>query len=155
MKRLYILLIVLLAFGSDSFGQGKVVLGLQFQNLPAFSPAFTGANDFLDIRTGFRKQWAGFDGAPTTGFLSLYTPIRLKKNPYKANSLRSSTNAQYYKGGDTIIGSIGDTKLGIGGFVLVVDQGIMLFKVCLPFRKRNKKLARQCATSLGHIYMQC
>ena len=48
MKRLYILLIVLLAFGSESFGQGKVVLGQYFQNLPAFSPAFTGANDFLD-----------------------------------------------------------------------------------------------------------
>lgn len=115
----------MLAFGSDSFGQGKVVLGQYFQNLPAFSPAFTGANDYLDIRTGFRKQWAGFDGAPSTGFLSLYTPIRLKKNPYKANSLRSSTNAQYYKGGDVNnkINGKGDTKLGIGGYVLLDDQG--------------------------------
>jgi len=125
MKRLYILIIVLLAMGTDSFGQGKVVLGQYFQNLPAFSPAFTGANDYLDIRTGFRKQWAGFDGAPSTAFLSVYTPIRLKKNPYKANSLRSSTNAQYYKGGDINrkSGSKGDTKLGIGGYILLDDQG--------------------------------
>ena len=133
MKRLYILIIVLLAFGSESFGQGKVVLGQYFQNLPAFSPAFTGANDFLDIRTGFRKQWAGFDGAPSTGFLSLYTPIRLKKNPYKANSLRSSTNAQYYKGGDIKNGSKGGTRLGIGGYVLVDDQG--------PFRETESMLS--------------
>lgn len=123
MKRLLTLIIVLLALNADSFGQGKVVIGQYFQNLPAFSPAFTGANDFLDIRTGFRKQWAGFDGSPTTGFLSIYSPIRLKKNPYKANSLRSSSQAQYYKGGEIDNDKNGDTRLGIGGYVLTDDQG--------------------------------
>ena len=123
MKKLLTLIIALIAIGADSFGQGKVVIGQYFQNLPAFSPAFTGANDYLDIRTGFRKQWAGFDGSPSTGFLSIYSPIRLKKNPYKANSLRSSSQAQYYKGGKINNDRNGDTRLGIGGYVLVDDQG--------------------------------
>ncbi|MEO1256879.1 MAG: PorP/SprF family type IX secretion system membrane protein, partial [Bacteroidota bacterium] len=80
----------------------------------------------------------------TTGFLSLYTPIRLKKNPYKPNSLRSSTNAQYYKGGKTKNGNQEDTRLGIGGYVLLDDQGpfqelesMLSFAAHIPVAKRT------------------
>ncbi|MEL7148103.1 MAG: type IX secretion system membrane protein PorP/SprF [Bacteroidota bacterium] len=146
MKRLYFIILVLLAVSVESYGQGKVVIGQYFQNLPAFSPALTGANDYLDIRTGYRKQWAGFDGAPTTAFLSLYSPIRLKKNPYKANSLRTSSNAQYYKGGDINNNDSGKggTRLGIGGYVLLDDQGpfqelesMLSFAVHIPLSKNK------------------
>jgi len=123
MKRLYIVIMVLFFVGTESFGQGKVVLGQYFQNLPAFSPSFTGANDYLDIRAGFRKQWTGFDGSPNTNFLSIYSPIRLKKNHYKANSLRSSTSTQYYKDGEDKNKDKLEPKFGIGGYVLLDDQG--------------------------------
>ena len=144
MKRLCFVIVVLLAVSFESYGQGKILIGQYFQNLPAFSPAFTGASDYLDIRTGFRKQWAGFDGAPTTGFVSFYTPIRLKKNPFKANSLRTSSNAQYYKGGDTKKTSKGDTRLGIGGYVLLDEQGpfqelesMLSFAVHIPITEKT------------------
>ena len=144
MKRVYFLIVILLALSVETFGQGKVVIGQYFQNLPAFSPALTGANDYFDIRTGYRRQWAGFDGAPTTAFLSLYTPIRLKKNPFKANSLRTSSNAQYYKGGDKNNTKKGDTRLGIGGYVLLDDQGpfqelesMLSFAVHIPVSEKT------------------
>ncbi len=40
------------------------------------NPAVTGAYNYLDLRTGFREQWAGFDtGTPRTFFLSGHAPI--------------------------------------------------------------------------------
>ncbi len=120
MKRIYTLVFALLMIGSGAYGQGRALLGQYFQNLPAFSPALTGANDYLDIKTGFRKQWAGFDGAPTTGYISAYSPLRIKANEFKQNSLRGSTNSKYWKGGATDKPRV---RLGIGGYVLVDDRG--------------------------------
>ena len=121
MKKLYFLVFILLAGITHSYGQGRALLGQYFQNLPAFSPAFTGANDYLDIRTGFRKQWAGFDNAPNTIFLSAYSPIRVnKRNPYQRNSLRGSTNRRYHKGGAVNKPGV---KLGAGGYILIDEKG--------------------------------
>lgn len=39
----------------------------QYLNNPlVINPAYTGFNPSLNISTSFRKQWAGFDGSPTT-----------------------------------------------------------------------------------------
>ena len=121
MKKLLIIAWILTSLQAEVFSQGDLLLGQYFQNLPAFSPAFTGANDFLDIRTGFRKQWAGFEGAPTTGFLSAYSPIRLSKNPYKQNSLRSSSTDEYYSVNDK--GYNPAVRLGVGGYLFINDRG--------------------------------
>jgi len=39
------------------------------------NPAITGIEDYLDIKTSFRSQWAGIDGAPTTYYLTAHTQI--------------------------------------------------------------------------------
>lgn len=44
-----------------------------------FNPALAGAEDYLDIKAGFRKQWAGLDGAPRTMYLSGHTPLGSEK----------------------------------------------------------------------------
>jgi len=35
------------------------------------NPAFAGFSDCLELKAGFRQQWAGFDGAPQTTFANL------------------------------------------------------------------------------------
>lgn len=40
-----------------------------------YNPAAGGVTPCLDIRTGYRQQWAGFEGAPITGYVSGHTSI--------------------------------------------------------------------------------
>ncbi len=49
------------------------------------NPAVAGSKDCLDVRLGFRKQWVGFPGAPTTGWASLHGSIRAKGKPFVKN----------------------------------------------------------------------
>lgn len=45
----------------------------------AFNPAIAGTKSCIDIRTGYRFQWVGIDGAPQTGFINAHAPLRLGK----------------------------------------------------------------------------
>ncbi len=51
----------------------------------SINPAVAGSKDCLDVRLGFRKQWVGFPGAPTTGWVSLQGCIRPKGKPFYRN----------------------------------------------------------------------
>ncbi|MCG8310868.1 MAG: PorP/SprF family type IX secretion system membrane protein [Cytophagales bacterium] len=90
---------------------GQALTSQYFQNLPAYSPAFTGANNFLDIRTAFRKQWTGFERSPQTAFISAYGAILPNHNPYKKTS-RETGDREVYE----------NNKLGVGGYVFQHDQ---------------------------------
>ena len=39
------------------------------------NPAFAGFTDCLELKAGFRQQWAGFDGAPQTAYANLQGEI--------------------------------------------------------------------------------
>ena len=108
-KILYIITFLLAHF--NMFGQGKILTSQYYQNLPAYSPAFTGANDYWDIRTGLRSQWTGFEGAPKLGYISGYGVIRRN---FDGNE--SGVRSQKFFPGE-------GTKLGVGGYVLSDDQG--------------------------------
>lgn len=54
-------------------------------NMFSLNPAVAGSKDCLDVRLGYRQQWVGFPGAPTTGWASLHGSIRPKGKPYQAN----------------------------------------------------------------------
>lgn len=49
------------------------------------NPAVAGSKDCLDLRLGFRRQWNGFEGAPTTGWFSVHGTIRAKGKPFQPN----------------------------------------------------------------------
>ena len=49
------------------------------------NPAVAGSKDCLDIRLGYRKQWSGFPGAPTTAWASVHGAIKAKGKPFVAN----------------------------------------------------------------------
>ncbi len=49
-------------------------------NLNTFliNPAVTGAEEFGDLRIGYRNQWSGLSGAPKTYYASFHTPLGIK-----------------------------------------------------------------------------
>ena len=113
MRFFWVILIFLFSM-CDLFAQSNVLMSQYFQNMPAFAPGLTGANDYLDLRTGYRQQWVGFEGAPKTFFLSGYGMRRTKSNPYKLNSARVSNITPYEKSG---------VKIGLGGYILFDELG--------------------------------
>ncbi|MCB0778081.1 MAG: type IX secretion system membrane protein PorP/SprF [Flavobacteriales bacterium] len=63
------------------------------------NPAVAGSKDCMDVRLGYRQQWVGFEGAPTTAWASIHGTLKPKGKPYQAN------------------------KHGIGAFVEADDTG--------------------------------
>jgi type IX secretion system PorP/SprF family membrane protein len=69
MKRIYSILLVLLAF-SDADAQHLQQSNFTYQN-PIFSnPAFAGVDYNFDVIAGQRLQWVGVNGAPATTYVS-------------------------------------------------------------------------------------
>lgn len=82
--RLALLLLLLVATSSVRAQQLSQYTQYVFNQF-SVNPAVAGSKDCLDIRLGFRKQWMGFEGAPTTGWASLHGSIRQKGKPFVAN----------------------------------------------------------------------
>ncbi len=61
---------LLLALGQLEAQQLPIRTNWQF-NYFQENPAFAGFSDCLELKAGFRQQWAGFDGAPQTAFANL------------------------------------------------------------------------------------
>jgi len=76
-----VLFLTLIITSQISFGQ-QLEHYTQYQfNQFAFNPAVAGTKNCIDIRTGYRFQWVGVDGAPQTGFINAHAPLRFgKKN---------------------------------------------------------------------------
>jgi len=79
MKR--IILNITLFFIVSSFAWGQQTEHYtQYQfNQFNFNPALAGTKSCIDIRTGYRYQWLGIEGAPQTGFVNLHGPLRFRK----------------------------------------------------------------------------
>ena len=106
-KSLFSLLLLLLT--NLVFGQNNVFIGQYFKIMPAFAPGLTGANNFLDIKTGTRNQWADVEEAPKTLFFSANGMIRPGGNAYKHNSHQVNDMSPYVKR---------PVKIGLGGYVI-------------------------------------
>ncbi len=128
--------ITLLIISSSVFSQTNVFLGQYFNVAPIFAPGLVGANDFLDIRTGSKYQWIGYEGAPTSYFISASNSFTIgKANPYKFNSVRVSNMAPYTTKG---------LKFGLGGYVLNDSYGeyhqteaVPTFTIHIPVSSRS------------------
>jgi type IX secretion system PorP/SprF family membrane protein len=54
-------------------------------NYFGLNPAAGGLSGCLEIKSGHRRQWVGFENAPVTTFASLNGPIKNKNKPYIKN----------------------------------------------------------------------
>ncbi|QQS28729.1 MAG: type IX secretion system membrane protein PorP/SprF [Sphingobacteriales bacterium] len=81
MKKISILLIVVFCLFSASTQAQQIHQLTQYMvNDFAFNPAVAGSQDKFISKFGFRKQWAGIEGAPTTGLLSIHGNLSEKRS---------------------------------------------------------------------------
>lgn len=73
MKHLYVL--ILLGFSLTSFSQEDPLYAQYLNNPLLINPAYTGLNDNFNASISYRKQWAGFEGNPTTANVSGHTSL--------------------------------------------------------------------------------
>jgi type IX secretion system PorP/SprF family membrane protein len=74
-----------------------------------YNPALAGTEDYADIRTGHRKQWAGFEGSPRSVFLSGHTNIG--KTKVVNSRVRSNKKSFHGVGGVISNDKVGPTQL--------------------------------------------
>ena len=62
-----------------------------FQNNYLLNPAVAGIENYMDVRSGFRSQWIGLEGAPSTFYTSVHTAL----NKHDRNATRTKQGKQY------------------------------------------------------------
>ena len=99
--------------------QDQFALSQYYQVYPILNPALTGVDDFLDLKIGYRKKWAGFDNSPSTSFVSAFSAIG-DKTSYNQAPIRTSNPNQL-----EFIESQKSTIAfhGVGGYVVKQEQG--------------------------------
>ena len=85
----YLTIVLLGAFTFNATAQIDYRFTQFYQNSLPVNPAFSGIEDFVDIKVGYRTQWAGFDNSPTHLFTSANLPFKISpNNDYKHKGLR-------------------------------------------------------------------
>jgi type IX secretion system PorP/SprF family membrane protein len=56
------------------------------------NPAISGIDSYIDLKIGFRKQWSGLEGAPTTQYVTVNTPLG---DDYIRSSINSFSGRGY------------------------------------------------------------
>jgi len=103
----------------SSNGQGSYQLTQYFQNAPAINPAFTGTDNFTDIKIGYKQQWTGIESGARTLFASAYgLLIRSKYDKLKSNALRMSDPSLYEGNDNSSFKRSAAIKHGIGGYII-------------------------------------
>ena len=75
MKKIYLSVYFILTTVVISMGQQRAQFTQYMINPFLYNPAVAGTEDYTDIRAGYRKQWTGFDGSPSSAYLSVHTNI--------------------------------------------------------------------------------
>ncbi len=118
----HLALTVFLIFAIDGLlGQSDPTFSQYFLNAPTVNPAFTGIEDFWDIKLMYRNQWVDRAEAPKTNYFGVYGAL-YRKDPasFKDNSLRVS-DPIYYNEFEKIRNEL--SKHGLGGFVITRTEG--------------------------------
>lgn len=139
----YIVLLALMIVGRNACCQSDALMTQYYQNLPAVAPGLAGAMDFLDIRTSYRQQWVGFDGAPKTLMVSVNGVRKFRNNEYRYNSTRVS-NLSPYEGNDI--------KIGIGGYIINDELGAFSQNLIMFNTAVHVPIKRKTYLSLGLSY---
>lgn len=74
MKKLLLIIPAILIW-SNTFGQQIQQYSQYIINQFVLNPAVAGTEGFMDVYLGYRHQWAGFEGAPVTYYLSAHKTV--------------------------------------------------------------------------------
>lgn len=116
MKKLMVLVIAFSAV--KSFAQQDPQYSLYQYNQMVINPAYAGARDAIAMVADVRKQWAGFDGAPTTAAFSIHSPVANNKIGIGLNGSSDKIGAKsitsFYGNFSYILKINNKTKLAFG-----------------------------------------
>ena len=150
MKRLILIwFIIANAYLNTVYAQEQFSISQYYQTQAILNPGFTGVNDFLDVKLGYRKKWTGVVSSPSTIFLSVDGSIG-DKTSYNQSPLRTSNPNQiaYIEAQKARIRSH-----GIGGYITKQQQGafdqinfMINYAYHIPI---NSKVKIAMGTSLG------
>lgn len=120
MKGIGFIGVVLLFFtGLEAWGQEQFSFSQYYQVQSIINPGFTGIDDFLDLKIGYRRKWVGLDNSPSTSFISAFGPIG-DKTSYSQSPMRISNPNQI----EYIESKKAKIKFhGIGGYITKQEQG--------------------------------
>ena len=77
-----LLLTIFLLTSLVIFAQQEQQYSQYMLNQFALNPAIAGTEDFIDVVVGGRKQWAGFESAPTTTFFSAHMTLGKEEHQF-------------------------------------------------------------------------
>jgi type IX secretion system PorP/SprF family membrane protein len=124
MRLLHTILLCCVLMGT-AHGQQLAQYSQYVFNQFSINPAVAGSKDCLDLRLGYRQQWVGYPGAPTTGWISLHGVMRPKGKPFKAN------------------------KHGFGAFIEADDAGNIGYTSFLLAYAYHMQMSRDFYLSMG------
>jgi type IX secretion system PorP/SprF family membrane protein len=92
--------ITVLSFLSfEGFAQQQGQYSQYMMNYFLVNPAVAGTEDFLDIRMGYRNQWAGLEGAPKNYYLTAHMPLNKIHDSHDKKFHRKVTEPYHVLGG--------------------------------------------------------
>ena len=86
--------LILTIVGVATFGQQDPQSSFYFNNPLSFNPAYAGTRGTLNINTVHRSQWIGWDGAPSTQYLSIHAPVARQRVGLGTNLTFDKTGAR-------------------------------------------------------------
>ena len=124
MTRLLVLTTTFIIISVSGYCQDNFNFSQYFQVAPALNPAFTGIDDFLDIKLNYRSQWSGFNDSPSTNYFGINGSIKKKsQETYREYALRIS-DIEILDSLSNIKNSFSSKlKHGLGGYVVFDRQG--------------------------------
>ena len=123
LKHLFLTLI-LLSLVNTSFSQDNFYFSQYFQVGPAINPAFTGIDNFLDVKINYRNQWAGFSDSPSTNYIGVNGSLsKVSSETYREYALRISDPSILDSLSNTQSSIKNKIKHGVGGHIIYDRQG--------------------------------
>ncbi|MFC5270156.1 type IX secretion system membrane protein PorP/SprF [Adhaeribacter terreus] len=129
MKKLLpaILFIFLSGITGTTFAQQRPQYSQYSLNNFLVNPAISGIENYTDVKMGFRKQWAGLEGAPSTFYTSFHTAIgkQDRNRINKTSMMRGAVRRPRYKVNKNNRFKKANPHHGFGGLVQVDKTGII------------------------------
>lgn len=114
MKNYFLILLVCIS-AAEAYAQSGIQLSQRFQNAQALNPAFTGVDNFLDIKIGYRQQWTAIPDGPQIYYLTMNgVLVKPKYESIKSNALRISDPSLFSEMGSNNFNRFSAIKHGLG-----------------------------------------
>lgn len=126
-KLLPAFLLLFLGITGTTFAQQRPQYSQYTLNNYLVNPAISGIENYSDIKMGYRKQWAGLEGAPTTFYTSFHTAIGKedRNSINKTSMMRGAVKSPKYKVNKNNRFKKPNPHHGIGGLLQVDKTGII------------------------------